>query len=53
MAQRRPLAIIALLMLAVDPVQVVKPVDRAVLLPESEDSGDAGDADAEASDPRP
>lgn len=47
------LVIIALLMLAVDPAQVVKPVDRAVLLPESEDAGDAGDADAEASDPRP
>ena len=47
------LVIIALLMLAVDPAQVVKPVDRAVLLPESEDAGDTGDADAEASDPRP
>ncbi|WP_431804861.1 amino acid transporter [Microbacterium sp. bgisy203] len=40
------LVIIALLMLAVDPAQVAKPVDRAVLLPESENGGESPDAAA-------
>lgn len=41
------LVIIALLMLAIDPAQITKPVDRAVLLPD-EDT-DAGPADPDAS----
>lgn len=37
------LVIIALLILAVDPAQLEKPVDRAVLLPDEDDTPDAGD----------
>lgn len=40
------LVIIALLMLAVDPAQVTKPVDQGVLLPPADD--DEGDAPASA-----
>lgn len=43
------LVIIALLMLAVDPAQVTKQVDRAVLLPDEDADGGAGRADG--SDP--
>ncbi len=43
------LVIIALLMLAVDPAQVTRPVDQGVLLPEATD----GDADAPPEAPRP
>ena len=44
------LVIIALLMLAVDPAQVTKPVQNGVLLPESDETASDGRPDAAASD---
>ncbi len=44
------LVIIALLMLAVDPAQVAKPVEHGVLLPESDETASDGRPDAAASD---
>ena len=44
------LVIIALLMLAVDPAQVTKPVEHGVLLPESDETASDGRPDAAASD---
>ena len=50
------LVVIALLVLAVDPAQVTKTVDRPVLLPEEKDAAehrnDAPDADGPAERPR-
>lgn len=46
------LVVIALLMLAIDPAQVTRPVDRPVLLPPGDSTGDAtgdGSADGAAS----
>lgn len=36
------LVIMALLILAVDPAEMAKPIDRAVLLPDEDDAPDAG-----------
>ena len=48
------LLIVSLLLLAVDPAQVAKQVDRPVLLPDAADEGDDENPDAAASvDPKP
>lgn len=46
------LVIMALLILAVDPAQLEKPVDRAVLLPDEDDAPGAAAAPGDADGPR-
>ncbi len=45
------LVIIALLMLAVDPAQVTRQIDRAVLLPDDEEQPGSGEAPASGTSP--